>query len=294
MAGFTKEELALFEEALMNYASPKDEAHEYIFTSMKYSLMAGGKRIRPYIVWAFAKYFGVKFEDMLPFACAIEMIHTYSLIHDDLPCMDDDDLRRGKPTNHKVFGEAIAVIAGDSLLTLAFDTALCEKTIKKVGARKAAKAAGVLARFAGAEGMCAGQVLDILSEGKNISAETLFRLDSEKTSALIAASALMGCIIGGADKKQLNAAFDFAYNLGIAFQVIDDILDATSTEEELGKPIGSDEDNDKSTYVSLFGIEKAKEKADELTIKAIGALDIFGENADEIREFAKELLRRKN
>jgi len=294
MAGFTKEELSLFEEALIKYTTPKDKEHEYIFSSMRYSLMAGGKRIRPYIVWAFAKLFDVSFDKCLPFACAIEMIHTYSLIHDDLPCMDDDDLRRGKPTNHKIFGEAVAVIAGDCLLTRAFEIMVMPETVKKVGAVSASKAAGILASFAGAEGMCAGQVLDILSEGKNINAETLMKMDSEKTSALIAASALMGCTLGKANKKQLKAAYEFSYNLGVAFQVIDDILDATGSEEELGKPIGSDKDNEKSTYVSLFGIEKAKETADALTDKAIAALDIFGEKADEIKDFAKELLKRKN
>lgn len=293
MIGFTEKELILFENALENYVQSDDISHDKLFSSMRYSLMAGGKRIRPYILWAFCKICGGSFKDCLAFACAAEMIHTYSLIHDDLPCMDNDDLRRGKPTNHKVYGEATAILAADALQALAFEIMLSEETIEKVGAEKAAKAAGVLAKYAGAKGMCGGQAIDIDSQGKKINADTLIKMNSEKTGALIAACAQMGCIVGGANKIELDAAYKYAVNLGLAFQAVDDLLDVQSSEAELGKTIGSDLGNEKSTYVSIFEVQRAREIAKEYTQKAIDALGVFEKNTDDLKSLAEELLKRK-
>lgn len=283
----------IIEEELLSYL-PKNYDHEKnLISSMEYSLTAGGKRIRPMLAIEFAKLCGGTQEAVMPFACAVEMIHTYSLIHDDLPCMDNDDMRRGKPTNHKVYGEDIALLAGDALLTLAFQTILSEKAIALNGSEKCAKAGSVLAECAGAVGMVGGQTIDLESENKQITDELLKIMDIKKTGALISAACQLGCISAGANDEQLKAAADYALNIGIAFQIVDDILDVTSDTETLGKPVGSDEQNKKSTYVSLLGIEKCREISRELTEKAVNSLSVFEADTEELKKFAFYLLNRE-
>lgn len=280
-------------EELISYLPKNDVYEKNLISSMKYSLMAGGKRIRPMLAIEFAKLCGGSQQAVMPFACAVEMIHTYSLIHDDLPCMDNDDMRRGKPTNHKVYGEDIALLAGDALLTLAFQTILSEKAIALNGAEKCAKAGLVLSKYAGAVGMVGGQVIDLESENKAVTDEHLKIMDIKKTSALISAACQLGCISAGADEKYLKAASDYAENIGLAFQIVDDILDVTSDTETLGKPVGSDEQNKKSTYVSLLGIQKCREISRELTEKAVNSLSVFENDTDELKKFAFYLLNRE-
>ena len=220
------------------------------------------------------------------------MIHTYSLIHDDLPCMDNDDLRRGKPSNHKVFGENIALLAGDALLTLAFETLTNEKTVKICGTPACCRGVSVLSKYAGAVGMIGGQVIDLMSENTNAPIEVLREMDYKKTACLIKAACELGCISAGANDKQIKAASEFGECIGIAFQIQDDILDVTSSDEELGKPVGSDAENSKSTYVSLLGIEKCRELVDELTKKAVNALQGFDGDTTELEDFAYKLAKR--
>lgn len=279
----------LAETALRKYLKVEDNPQKKIYEAEKYSLMAGGKGLRPVIMMMTAKMCGKSPEVVLPFAAAMEMIHTYSLIHDDLPSMDNDDLRRGKPTNHKVFGEAMAILAGDALLTKAFEVAagFDDESVEK---DRVIKAIQILATAAGDNGMVGGQVVDI--ESRNEDAELLKYLHSLKTGALIRASGMIGAILAGASEEEIKAVESFCSNLGIAFQIQDDILDVTGSEEELGKPIGSDAENDKSTYVTLFGIEKAEQMAEEYTNKAIESLSIF-ENNKELVELSKMLMGRK-
>lgn len=284
----------MVEKELLSYLpQSENEDIKKLLSSMEYSLMAGGKRVRPMLVLEFAKLCGGSEEAALPFACALEMIHTYSLIHDDLPCMDNDDLRRGKPTNHKVYGEATALLAGNGLLTLAFETAVSEKAVKLNGYEKCAKAARVLAECAGADGMLGGQMIDLESEGKSVSVEHLKVMDNKKTGALMIAAAKLGCISAGATEEQISAAVSYAANIGLAFQIVDDILDITSTTEELGKPVGSDNENEKSTYAALLGLDKCRELSHELTENAVSALDIFDNDTETLRNFAYYLLKRE-
>lgn len=277
----------LAECALQKYMQVEENPQKKIYEAEEYSLMAGGKRLRPVIMMMTAKMCGIEPEKVLPFAAAIEMIHTYSLIHDDLPAMDNDDLRRGKPTNHKVFGEAMAILAGDALLTKAFETvASCEDIDSKLVIR----AISVLSVSAGDNGMIGGQVVDI--ESRNEDEELLKYLHSLKTGALIKASGVIGAILAGATGEEIAAVESFCGNLGLAFQIQDDILDVVGTEAELGKPIGSDAENEKSTYVTLFGVEKAEKMAEEYTNKAIESLSIF-EDSSELCDLAKKLMGRK-
>ena len=219
------------------------------------------------------------------------MIHTYSLIHDDLPCMDDDDMRRGKPSNHKVFGEANALLAGDGLLTLAFETALSAKDMSD---SQKAQAGLVLAKAAGCAGMIAGQVMDLANEERQASLDKVAHTDRLKTGELIMAAASLGCIAANADEARIGAAREYCSDIGLAFQIVDDILDVTSSSEILGKPVGSDGENGKSTYVSLLGLEKSKELAEELTGKAKEALSVFGEEKEFLYILADKLADRKN
>lgn len=267
----------------------KSEENEKIYEAMRYSVFAGGKRLRPVIMIMTAKMLGGTPETVMPFACAMEMIHTYSLIHDDLPSMDNDDLRRGKPTSHKMFGEAVAVLAGDALLTKAFETA-ASYNVAGVCKKKVLRAMSVLAKAAGADGMIAGQVIDI--DSVNEDEQLLKKLHSLKTGALIRASGVIGAILSGADEEQIKAVDDFCNNIGIAFQIQDDILDVISSEEELGKPIGSDAENGKSTYITLFGKEQAEKMAAEYTKKAVDALSAF-KNCGELTALAEKLMKRR-
>lgn len=226
---------ALIDNALEQYFPTLHKKVETVADAMRYSLMAPGKRIRPMLVLEFCNICGGEQSAALPFACAVEMVHTYSLIHDDLPCMDDDEYRRGRPSNHVKYGEAVALLAGDALLTLAFDVMLSKDSMEKIGADKAASAAGVLARAIGCRGMIGGQVIDISSQGKFLSQEELDFMHSQKTGALIRGACEIGCIIAGADKSMFKAAKCYAEKLGLAFQIADDVLDVISNIEEMGK-----------------------------------------------------------
>lgn len=284
----------MIETALKSYLPQGKYTEQTLIDSMEYSLMCGGKRIRPLLTLLFCKLCGQDVEKALPFACAVEMIHTYSLIHDDLPCMDDDDYRRGKKSNHKVFGEDIATLSGDALQSLAFEIMLSDDVVKNATAKNAVKAAHTLAKYCGVLGMVGGQVIDIEHENKNAGIEILSEMDEKKTAALIKASCEMGCIIGGASSTQLECATRYAHCIGIAFQIVDDILDVTSTSEDLGKPVGSDSSNNKSTYVSLLGIEKCRQLVEQLTNEAISALDAFDNDKSELIKLALDLKNRKN
>lgn len=257
--------------------------------AMRYSVFNGGKRIRPVLTLEFCRLCGGREEEALSFACAVEMIHAYSLIHDDLPCMDDDDTRRGNPACHIRFGEANALLAGDALLTLAFETVLNAglAPVMTINAGKELSAA------AGWAGMIGGQVMDLQNEGKQVELEELLETDYKKTGKLIIASAVLGCIAAGAEEEKVRAAAQYAYNLGLAFQLVDDILDVTGNAETLGKPVGSDEGNKKTTYVSVIGTDAAKEKISGLTLAANDALKIFGEQAEYLQKLADSLTKRK-
>lgn len=276
----------LIEGALTEYLKPINGPHETIYKAMNHAMSAGGKRIRPTLTLAACQACGGKMEDALPFACALEMIHTYSLIHDDLPCMDDDDFRRGKPTCHKVYGEAMAVLAGDGLLTLAFETA-ANATLP---ADRIVKGIQTLSHLAGAEGMIGGQVVDMESEGKDISKETLTFLHQHKTGALLRAAVLLGGIAAGASEQELEQLNAYGEALGLAFQIQDDILDVTGTAE-MGKPIGSDAQQGKTTFVTKFGLEKAVEMAKEYTQKAVNSAKQL-KDADFFIALAEQLMNR--
>jgi geranylgeranyl diphosphate synthase type II len=273
--------------ALKEYLPAADDV---VSQAMRYSVENGGKRIRPALLLEFCRVCGGDYKKAMPFACALEMIHTYSLIHDDLPCMDNDDFRRGKPSCHIAFGEEYALLAGDALLTLAFETAMKSN----LSAEITVKAAKELAKAAGVMGMVGGQVLDLQNEGKKVGIPDLQKTDELKTGELIRAACVLGCVCAGADDKKIAAAEKYAHDIGIAFQIVDDILDVTSDEETLGKPIGSDEENQKSTYVSLLGIEKSRKTAEELTLNAQKALDAFDGDVSSLKDFAEKLKNRKN
>lgn len=273
--------------ALKEYLPAADDV---VSQAMRYSVENGGKRIRPALLLEFCRVCGGDYKKAVPFACALEMIHTYSLIHDDLPCMDNDDFRRGKPSCHIAFGEEYALLAGDALLTLAFETAMKSN----LSAEITVKAAKELAKAAGVTGMVGGQVLDLQNEGKKVGVSDLQKTDELKTGELIRAACVLGCVCAGADDKKIAAAEKYAHDIGIAFQIVDDILDVTSDEETLGKPIGSDEENQKSTYVSLLGIEKSRKTAEELTLNAQKALDAFDGDVSSLKDFAEKLKNRKN
>jgi geranylgeranyl diphosphate synthase type II len=249
--------------------------------SMRYSILAGGKRLRPVLCIASAEAVGGRAEDVLPVACAIEMIHTYSLIHDDLPAMDDDTLRRGVPTNHNVFGEAVAILAGDALLTDAFFVI----AQSEISPYLVVDVIREISRAAGSKGMVRGQALDLALEGKEVSIETVERMHYLKTGALIEASVVSGGKVGGATEDQILQLRSYSRNLGIAFQIIDDVLDIEGGED-IGKSRGSDIRRKKATYPGIVGIKKAKDKALELTLKAVSCLKDFDEKAEPLREIA--------
>ena len=275
---------------LKKYLAIQEGNTKVVYEAMHYSVFAGGKRIRPIIMMASYDLFGDKTDCVMPFACAMEMIHTFSLIHDDLPAMDDSPLRRGRPTNHMVFGEAVAVLAGDGLITTAFEVMLESGVEPKV----ASKAAAYIAKSTGNSGMIGGQIIDISSEGKTIPIEILQELHAKKTGALIVASAVVGAMIGGASDEQISAVNAFASSLGLAFQIKDDILDATGDTSKLGKPVGGDVDNDKNTYVSLLGLAKAQELLNKHTELAKESIAVFGEKAQFLLELTEYLLKRDN
>ena len=249
-----------------------NEPQQKLFQAMRYSLLAGGKRLRPIFVFDFCRMCGGNWENAMHFAAAVEMIHTYSLIHDDLPCMDNDDFRRGKPTSHKVFGEANAVLAGDALLTAAF----YYLSSAPYSAECRINAVNILSNCAGELGMVGGQVLDIESENRQCTEQEVLDIQSRKTGALIRAACLLGVLAGGGDSEQQQAAVVFASNLGLAFQIRDDMLDVIGNAKEMGKSTGTD--LDKNTFVQLYGIEKCDQLVREYTKRAIEALSLFRNN----------------
>jgi len=281
------------ESKLQSYIPDMNAYQKTLFEAMKYSLDAGGKRLRPILLMESAALFNSDIEDTIPYACAMEMIHTYSLIHDDLPAMDDDDLRRGKPTNHKVFGEGIAVLAGDGLLNYSFEIMLNHALKNEKNSYKYVKAMNEIAKAAGVKGMIAGQVVDLESENKKIDKDTLDFIHMNKTSAMIIGSMRAGAIIGGANDSKLENITNYAKNIGLAFQVVDDILDIVGDEKKLGKDIGSDLENNKSTYPSLFGIDKSRDIAKNLINDAKKYISEFDEKNEFLNCLADYIIDRE-
>jgi geranylgeranyl diphosphate synthase type II len=290
---YLNEKRAMIEEALKEiFPEPEGPAAD-IIRAMSYSIFAGGKRLRPILCMAGAEAVGGKAQDVLPVACAIELIHTYSLIHDDLPVMDDDDMRRGKPTSHKVFGEAVALLAGDGLLTKAFHVMTHADFQNSVKPSALLPVIGLIAKAAGYEGMVGGQVVDIQSEGKEVDPHILEFIHTHKTAALIAASVASGAILVGGEEHQVKALTSYGQNIGLAFQVSDDILDIEGDSQELGKDVGSDERQGKSTYPTLLGLKRSKEIQRELVEQAIESLQAFDHKSDPLRHIARYIIVRK-
>ncbi len=279
------------EGELAKYIQETDEDYGLIFDAERYSLLGGGKRVRPFIVNECCRMLGGDIKKSMPLACAVEMIHTYSLIHDDLPCMDDDDVRRGKLANHKEFGYANALLAGDALLTRAF---LTISNADSLSGEEKAKAVRLLALAAGDCGMIAGQIMDLIGETQELEFDTLIKLHTHKTASLIKCSALMGALAAGYDTEstEAKALSIYAVKIGIAFQVIDDILDMTSSEAELGKSVGSDAGHNKTTFLTYYSVEGAREYAQKLTTEAISAVSEI-EGSELLTDFACYLLSRE-
>ena len=291
-----KEQLSMkvekIEKILKSYL-PKQEGHQQlIMDAMEYSVMAGGKRLRPMLMMETYRLFGGKEQIVEPFMAAIEMIHTYSLVHDDLPAMDDDEYRRGRKTTHVVYGEANGILAGDALLNFAFETATKAFDMYPEKSLQIGKALQVLGHKAGIYGMIGGQVVDVNSEGQKLSKEVLDFIYELKTSALIESSMMIGAILAGATEDEIHAVETVAKNVGIAFQIQDDVLDVTSTVEVLGKPILSDEKNEKTTYVTLVGLEKAKEYVEAISNEALVILNQFEMEDTFLKELIESLIHR--
>ncbi len=283
----------IINEAVEKYVPICDFGEDIVHSAMKYSLSIGGKRIRPMLTLEFCRICGGDIYKALPFAVALEMIHTYSLIHDDLPCMDNDDMRRGMPSCHIKFGEEYALLAGDALLTRAFGI-IAESELATENPSIAIKAIKALSGLSGANGMIGGQVVDLLNENRNADISTLETMDSLKTGALIRCAAYLGVICADADENKIRSADIYADKIGHAFQIVDDILDVVGDEESLGKPIGSDKQSGKSTYVTLLGLDESKKYAEELTGIAVEALDIFENDGAFLKELALSLINRQN
>jgi geranylgeranyl diphosphate synthase type II len=277
--------------ALNRFLPPATSRPKTIHHAMRYSIFAGGKRLRPVICLASAEVVKGRIENAMPLACAVECIHTYSLIHDDLPAMDNDDFRRGKPTSHKVYGEGMAILAGDGLLTIAFEIAVQGKATSRYSYADYVRE---IAKASGSQGMVGGQVADLEGEGKKITPADLRYIHENKTAALIAGSIRLGAMSANATPAQLKHLTDFGQSLGLAFQVIDDILDVTQTTEKLGKSAGKDVAAQKATYPALLGLDKAKKEADRLTARARAALKPFGKNAAPLEAIADFLLKRES
>lgn len=282
------------EEHLLDYLPPVGERSITIYNAMKYSLEAGGKRLRPVLVLATCDFCGGDIKEAMPYALAMEYIHTYSLIHDDLPCVDNDDLRRGKPTNHVMFGEAMATLAGDGLLNSAFEAMLSDikNTENTDSLIRKIKAADAIGNAAGCLGMIAGQVADIEAEGKSISVEHLDYINKNKTGAIIRAAVQAGAYLGGADEDLFNDLTEYAEDLGLAFQIRDDILDITGTVEELGKNVGHDEETNKSTYPAIFGLEESEKRLEEVNNHALKVIEKY-DNAEFYRELVEMMANRR-
>lgn len=282
----------LIEQHLMDFIPDVDHKSITLYEAMKYSLTAGGKRIRPVLLLAACDFCGGNIEEALPYACAMEYIQTYSLIHDDLPCMDDDDLRRGVPTNHKVFGEAMAVLAGDGLQSAAFEAMNKDMLLyfdNPDALKKRIKASYEISKGSGCRGIVAGQVADMEAEGKSCSKEMLDYIHLSKTAALIIAAVRAGAYLGNPDSTMLEDLTIFAESLGLAFQIRDDLLDVEGEEDKMGKKSGMDTINEKATYPALHGIKKSHERLQELTDTAINALEKYYDNAEVFTRLAKQL-----
>ncbi len=288
--GYLRDRSKMVDAALDRFLPKATTKPATIHRAMRYSLFAGGKRLRPILALAAAEACGGQLEDALPAACAVECIHTYSLVHDDLPCMDDDDLRRGRPTSHKVFGEGIAVLAGDALLTIAFEILASGKPTPR---HNTASAIRELASAAGSRWLIAGQVRDLEGEGKKTSREELKFIHRAKTAALLTASIRLGAMSANASPARLQHLSEFGQALGLAFQVIDDILDVTQTTEKLGKTAGKDVQATKATYPAIFGLEQSRREAHRLTAAAMKALASFGSRGLALRQIAHYLLERE-
>lgn len=286
LAAFVPEFETYLNNCTANYAAEFAPVYE----AMRYSLLSGGKRLRPFILKLFYELNGGAGEDYKPFAAALEMIQTYSLIHDDLPCMDDDDLRRGRPSCHIAFGEANALLAGDALLTLAFQTAAGTKNIAP---GRVLRAVALLAECAGASGMIGGQTVDLAGEKKPLSLPEVQLMYQKKTAELLRAAAGIGTVLAGGNEEDLQKSFDYAEALGMAFQIKDDLLDLTGDEKLLGKPVGSDEKNQKNTYVALSGVPAAEQAVADYTAKAAAALSSYRAAAEPLQQLADLLLNRQ-
>lgn len=284
-----KKRALIVEEALDGFLPPPDAYPPLIHQAMRYSALGGGKRLRPALVMAAAEAVGGSASGVLPAACAVELIHTYSLVHDDLPAMDNDDYRRGKLTNHKVYGDAVAVLVGDALLTLSFQL-LAGSPCTRPG--DIARVIQEVALGAGTFGLIGGQVVDTFSEGAEIDEKTLEYIHRHKTGALYRASVRAGAILAGAGEQELASLTRYAENLGLAFQIIDDILDLEGDEKKIGKPVGSDLKNKKATYPSLFGLDRSREKARLAAGRAEEALGSFGQEADFLRWLVQFVIER--
>jgi geranylgeranyl diphosphate synthase type II len=286
-----EEDRAVVDTALESLLPSENTLPVSIHRAMRYSVFAGGKRIRPILCLETARIFEKEPVGAIPASCALEFIHTYSLIHDDLPALDNDDLRRGKPTCHKVFGEAIAILTGDALLTLAFQT-LASASIEP--SRRVRMVAEIASAAGTVNGMVGGQVADLEAEKQPITAPTLEYIHRSKTAALIRASIVAGAIAGGGSDKDVNRLRSFGENIGWAFQVVDDILDQEESSAALGKTAGKDQAQQKATYPALYGLEKSREIAADLESKALGELDVYGEGAARLRQLAEFLVARRS
>lgn len=287
------EKVQEIEEILRKFLPEQSGYQKEIMEAMEYSLMAGGKRLRPMLMKETYTLFGGNDHVIYPFMAAIEMIHTYSLVHDDLPAMDNDDYRRGRKTTHVVYGEAMGILAGDALLNYAFETAAEAFTMFPEKSLQIGKAMQILAKKAGIYGMIGGQVVDVQSAGSAISKEVLDFIYELKTGALIESAMMIGAVLAGAGSEEIRKMEKVARNVGIAFQIQDDILDVTSTPEVLGKPVMSDEKNEKTTYVTLVGVEKAKEYVEEISEEAIGLLSELPQRNEFLEALLKELIHRE-
>ncbi|MBI1870219.1 MAG: polyprenyl synthetase family protein [Chlamydiae bacterium] len=279
------------DEALAHYLKDGGQEPPTLYESMRYSVLAGGKRLRPVLCLASCEALGKDEDSVIPFACALELIHTYSLIHDDLPCMDDDDFRRGRPTNHKVFGEALAILSGDCLLTLAFEWMAQAKNIPP---KFKINAIQEIASAAGADGLVGGQVVDLAFEGKSVTPEKLRYIHIHKTARLIEISVKAGALLTGASKEILKKLSQYGQSLGLAFQITDDLLDVLGDAKKMGKAVRKDAELKKATYPSLFGIEASKKMVEENIQKAYQSIEFLGPKANTLKEILQMVREREN
>lgn len=292
--GYLEQRRSQIDAALERFLLPETTYPRSLYRAMRYSVFAGGKRLRPILAIAGYEAVGGEGDVILPFACALEMIHTYSLIHDDLPAMDDDDYRRGQPTSHRVFGEALAILAGDALLTEAFGLMTKPEEVDGLDGRIVVQVINEISRAAGVRGMVGGQVVDIESEGKTVDFATVQWLHRHKTGALIVASVRTGGLLGGGGEQEMAALTDYGEGVGLTFQIIDDILDVEGDEADLGKRVGMDQEKGKVTYPACIGLERSRVVAEELIEKGLKALEIFDDRADPLRGIARFILERRS